>query len=162
MGFSNMIDKLAKVEIKIGNISFSGEGDQVWLAEQLKQVMETASTAGAIRNSESDVVTPSGTAGARTREGGHVGSLASYLKTKDADSKQVRRFLATGRWLQLRGETTLTTSAVAKALADHHHKRLGNPSDCLNQNTSKGFCEKSKDGSFFITPDGLRDLGEDE
>jgi hypothetical protein len=53
----------------------------------------------------------------------------------------------------------LTTSAVAKALKENHQKRLANASDCLNQNTKKGFCEKSGKG-FFITPEGLTHLGE--
>jgi len=33
-----------KVEIKIGNLSFSAEGDQQWLAEQLSKVLEAASS----------------------------------------------------------------------------------------------------------------------
>jgi uncharacterized protein with von Willebrand factor type A (vWA) domain len=85
-----------KVEIKIGNLSFTAEGDQEWLGEQL---------------------------------------------SNGRDHKQ------------------LDTTAVAKALTDHQQKRLGNPADCLNQNVAKGFCEKKKDGSFFITPEGWKALG---
>jgi hypothetical protein len=50
------------------------------------------------------------------------------------------------------------TSAVSKALSDNHQKRLGNAAECLNQNISKGFCEK-QGGGFYITPEGLKDLG---
>jgi len=87
------------------------------------------------------------------------GSLASYLKAKGGESKQVERFLTTAGWLYRRGTRELTTSSVAKALAENHQKKLSNPADCLNQNCSKGYCEKQKD-HFFITPDGWKALGE--
>jgi hypothetical protein len=86
------------------------------------------------------------------------GSLASHIKTKKADKNQVLRFLATAQWLTSREDAPLTTSGVAKALSDHNQKRLANPADCLNKNVGKGLCEKRKDGSFFITPEGLEAL----
>lgn len=86
------------------------------------------------------------------------GSLASHIKSKKAEKSQVLRFLVTAYWLSSRSEDSLTTTAVAKALSDHNQKRLANPADCLNQNVRKGFCEKRKDGSFFITPEGLEAL----
>lgn len=86
------------------------------------------------------------------------GSLASHIKAKKADKNQVLRFLATAQWLTSRDEAPLTTSAVAKALSDHNQKRLANPADSLNKNVAKGLCEKRKDGSFFITPEGLEAL----
>lgn len=86
------------------------------------------------------------------------GSLASHIKAKKADKNQVVRFLATAQWLTSRDDAPLTATAVAKALADHNQKRLANPADCLNKNVAKGLCEKRKDGSFFITPEGLEAL----
>src|SRR5665213_887238 len=80
-------------------------------------------------------------------------SLAAFLKSKKADKKQIERFLATAAWLTARGELPITATAVAKALSDHHQKRLANSADCLNKNVSKGLAEKRKDGSFFITPE---------
>jgi len=47
----------------------------------------------------------------------------------------------------------LTTGDVSKALKDSNQSRLGNPSQCLNDNVSKGYCEK--DGKqFFVTQEG--------
>lgn len=149
-----------KVEIKIGNVSFSAEGDQEWLTEQLSKVIEAAApvmaaTEGRSAQSESaDAATiPPNAFG---------GSLASYLKAKGGESKQIQRFLATAGWLAHRGSKSLTSGMVAAALADNHQKRLANPADCLNKNCSKGLCEKQKDHHFFITPEGWGALGEQQ
>jgi hypothetical protein len=85
-------------------------------------------------------------------------SLASHIREKAAEGSQVRRFMAAADWLRRRGAQTLTSGAVAKALQENQQSRLANPADCLNQNVAKGYCEKTKDG-FFITPEGLRELG---
>lgn len=84
-------------------------------------------------------------------------SLASYLKAKGAQAKQVRRFLATAAWLTGRGAKELTSGLIAKTLQEHQQSRLANPADCLNKNVSKGHCEKTKSG-FFITPEGWAEL----
>jgi hypothetical protein len=85
-------------------------------------------------------------------------SLAAFIKAKKGEKNQVTRFLATASWLTGRGADTLTSSAVAQALSDHHQRGLSNPADCLNKNVTKGHAEKRKDGSFFITPEGLEVL----
>jgi hypothetical protein len=102
--------------------------------------------------------------GAVAHSSGHAasakvgGSLASHIKAKKGDKNQNNRFLATAHWLSGRSEAPLTAKAVAEALSDHNQKRLANPADALNQNVRKGYCEKRKDGSFFITPEGLEAL----
>jgi hypothetical protein len=145
-----------RVEIKIGNLSFAAEGDQEWLGEQLNKVMEAASSA--IAKGTTD---PIQTTGKASGSAASIGSLASFIKAADGETKQVQRFLATAGWLSRRGTTKLTTAAVSNALAENHQKRLGNPADCLNQNVSKGFCEKQNDG-FFITPEGWKALGHEQ
>ena len=85
-------------------------------------------------------------------------SLAAFIKAKKGEKNQVTRFLATASWLTGRGVDALTSSAVAQALSDHHQRGLSNPADCLNKNVTKGHAEKRKDGSFFITPEGLEAL----
>jgi hypothetical protein len=86
------------------------------------------------------------------------GSLASHIKAKKGDKNQNNRFLATAQWLSGRSEDPLTAKSIAASLSDHNQKRLANPADALNQNVRKGYCEKRKDGSFFITPEGLEAL----
>jgi hypothetical protein len=85
-------------------------------------------------------------------------SLAALIKAKKGDKNGNTRFLATAFWLSGRSEEPLTAKAVATALSVNNQKKLTNPSDCLNQNVRKGFCEKRPDGSFFITPEGLEAL----
>jgi len=143
----------SRVEIKIGNLTFAAEGDQDWLGEQLSKVMKAATSA----ISQNEVVSPQEMS-KPLRASNTIGSLASFIKTANAETKQVQRFLATAGWLHRRGLTKLTTAAISAALTENHQKRLGNPADCLNQNVSKGYCEKDKD-SFFITPEGWKALG---
>jgi hypothetical protein len=148
-----------KVEITIGNLSFIAEGSQDWLGEQLAKVIGAAMALPAAAQAKGG--TPSQpepkTTGTPTTTGD---SLASYLRAKGGDSKQVVRFLATAAWLVRRGITEVTTGTVARALTDNHQKKLANPSDCLNKNVTKGFCEKIRDNAFFITSEGWASLGE--
>jgi hypothetical protein len=145
-----------KIEFSLGALSFSGEGELEWLASQLDKVLEAAPSLQKIVPAPQPAAPPS-PPGSGTG-GGFTDTLASYVKAKGADSNQVKRFLATADWLRRRGTPTLTTAAVSKALSDHHQKKLSNPADCLNKNVAKGHCEKKGEG-FFITPDGLTELG---
>ncbi len=145
-----------KIDIKIGNISFSAEGDQVWLGEQLTKVMETASKLPAAK------FEPGAGAPADPNSGKEpIGdTLAAYLKAKGGESKQRQRFLATAGWLHRRNEKELNPTAITKALSKNQQKGLANAADCLNQNVGKGYCEKLDGNNFFITPDGWKELGE--
>jgi hypothetical protein len=84
-------------------------------------------------------------------------SLASYIRSKAAEGSQALRFLVTADWLRRRGRP-LSAAAVAKALVENQQSRLANAADCLNKNVAKGWCEKNGDG-FFVTPEGLKELG---
>jgi hypothetical protein len=149
----------ARIEVAIGELSFSGEGDQEWLAGQLDKILEAVPR---LREVATNREQPKGDGSTQTNTSGDTeeftATLASHIKKHGGESNQVQRFLATADWLRRRGETKLTTGAVTKALRDNHQKKLSNPADCLNKNVSKGFCEKTGD-SFFITPDGLKALG---
>ncbi|HEV2263226.1 MAG TPA: hypothetical protein VGR79_01705 [Stellaceae bacterium] len=148
----------SKIQFALGALSFSGEGEQGWLADQLDKILHAAPSLG-----RATVASPVETANEQSDPAqsstSFTQTLASYIKEKNAESNQTQRFLAAANWLRRRGAQKLTTAMVSKALADNQQKRLGNPADCLNQNVSKGFCEKT-DGGFYITPDGLKALGE--
>jgi len=147
----------AKIEVKIGSVSFSGEGSEKWLGEQLQTIIQEAPKLSALAPAaasagNSDTQPPSGPAAKTTQ------SLASHLTAKQVGDNQVKRFLVAADWLRLRGEANLTTAAVTKALSDNHQAKLSNPAQCLNGNTTKGFTEKTGKG-FYITPEGLKSLG---
>ncbi len=148
-----------KIEVVVGPVSFTGEGDQVWLAEQLEKVLKAApGVLGAHPVSSPAPGAPATAQAQQTPAVAFTTSLATYIKEKGAESSQVDRFLVVADWLRRRGNANLTTAVVSKALLDNHQKRLANPADTLNQNVSKGLCEKNS-GGFFITPEGLKKLG---
>jgi hypothetical protein len=151
----------AKIEFSLGSLSFSGEGDEAWVAAQLDKVLAAAPTLStSAKHQEPAGSGAMGGSGATVSnaDSSFTSPLAKHIKEKGGESKQVKRFLATADWLRRRGTAELTTAAVSKALSANHQKGLANAADCLNQNIAKGFCEKTGSG-FFITPDGLKDLG---
>ena len=144
-----------KAELKIGAISFTGEGEQGWLDEQISKLVEAA------KSSQITNTIDPGVSSSEMSSHGPIAntSLSSFLKANGGSANQVRRFFVTAAWLREREESSLTTSKVSKALKEHQQSKLSNPADCLNRNVAKGHCEKAGDG-FFITPEGLQTLGE--
>lgn len=152
----------SKLEIKVGSISFSGEGAGPWLSEQLDKVLAKIPELVALAPPEK-----TGNGGnkagdapdAEAQTGKASGTLAAYLKATASTSNQVRKFLATAAWLHdAKGKNRLATADVTSALNTNNQGKLGNPADCLNQNVSKGHCVK--DGkAFYVTPEGRTSLG---
>lgn len=144
----------AKIEIKVGAVSFSGEGDGKWLSEQLDKVIEKLPELAKVVPVEPE----SGGGGgdvAQTHHGKkNVGTLASFLAAKNAKSNKTRKFLATAVWLHdSTGANRIATADVKKALSQHNQGSVGNASQCLVQNTKQGFT--TKDGrQFYVTPEG--------
>lgn len=145
----------AKIAITVGAVSFSGEGEGKWLSEQLDKLLKSIPTLSQVSSPEKDGESGAARTGTNSKA---TGTLASFLKAKNASTQQVRKFLAAAVWLHDRGnQSRLATGDVTKALSDNHQSRLGNPADCLNQNVGKGFCEK--DGKqFFVTDEGRNEL----
>lgn len=153
----------SQIEIKVGSISFSGEGNGDWLSKQLDKVLAKIPELVAIApqlNREND----NGSSSTRNVDGGEQtgvasGTLAAYLKSTGSTTSQVRKFLATAAWLHdSEKKNRLTTKEVSTALNGHNQGKLRNPADCLFQNVHKGHCVK--DGKeFYVTPDGRASLG---
>ena len=148
----------AKIQLTVGGVSFSGEGEQEWLEKQLHDILEAVPWLAKI-----EAPSPVGDAGIELPRSDSAKepfnqSLASYIREKGGDATQPKRFLVTADWLRRRGDNSLKTGTVTEALRSNQQKRLGNPSDCLNKNVNQGLCEKSG-ATFFITPDGLKALG---
>lgn len=146
----------SKIQIKIGVVEFSGEGDQNWLASQLDKILSKASELSKMSFRDSSL--PEDEVGGSSKAIKPSKNLALFLKEKGATTIQTKKFLATAAYLQLGGKSRQTTSDVSKALKDSNQTKLNNPSDCLNQNVKKGFCEKDGNSSFFVTEEGLNEL----
>ena len=150
----------ARIEFTIGDISFVGEGEQGWVAEQLDKILEKAPEliklapkkhAPHSKNQESRETTES------ENEAIAQKTLPVFLNEKNATKNQLNKFLATAIWLHARGKKRLKTSDITSALKEAQQSRLGNPSDCLNKNVKKGYIEK--DGNeFFVTSEGKTTL----
>jgi len=146
-----------KIQVKVGDVEFTGEGEQGWVATQLDRILKAAPGIVAAKPAVSHGATDPHTH-TRTQES-EIGSqtLAGFLRDKNASSNQVKKFLATAVWLHARGKKRLTTADVTRALKESNQTRLGNPADCLNKNVAKGHCEK--DGKdFFVTTEGETSL----
>lgn len=147
----------ANIEFSFGSLSFSGEGTESWLSAQLNTIIKALPELSELQPPV-PAAAANATPGSTAEEGDFTASLAEHLKAKGGDKSQVARFLVTADWLRQRGQKKVNTAAVSKALKDNHQAKLANPSQCLANNISQGFCEK--DGSsFFITPGGLKELG---
>ncbi|GAB5604370.1 hypothetical protein [Sideroxyarcus sp. TK5] len=154
----------AKIEITIGQISFSGEGESSWLSEQLDKILERAENlmslapipaipaALGINGASHEAANLSGHAEISSKP------LAIWLKEKGADTNQNLKFLATAIWLESKGQNRLQTKDVTSALGTANQKRLGNAAENLNQNVKQGFCEK-EGKQFYVTEEGKRKLG---
>src|SRR5437868_621067 len=104
-----------KIQIKVGDVEFTGEGEQGWVSTQLERVLKAASSIGG------GTQNPCGPGREdRTRQDSAAASqsLASFLRDKNAAVNQVKRFLATAAWLHAKGKKRLTTADVTKALKD--------------------------------------------
>lgn len=151
----------AKIEIKVGIVEFTGEGEQDWLGKQLDKVLEkvpellkielASPTIGPQSSTTETTSTPVNTA---PESGAAPSNIVTFLREKNATSSQVNKFLVTAVYLQLNGKSRITSSEVAQTLKSANQSKLSNASDALNQNVGKGYCEK-EGSQFFVTQEGL-------
>lgn len=152
-----------KIQIKVGHVEFSGEGNQEWLASQLDKILEKIPELLKIELNNSPSGNNGNNDGAGSNNSGSGGAakltnLASFLRDKNATSNQTKKFLATAAFLQQNGRQSLGTNDVTKTLEDGKQGKLTNPALCLINNVKKGYCEK-KGKDFYVTPEGFTSLG---
>jgi hypothetical protein len=150
-----------KIEIKIGHVQFSAEGEQAWVSDQLDKMLKHAESLAKIApppqaNEPQNGGTTDHTPMVPDSEIAQK-PLATFLKEKNATTAQVTKFLATSVWLESKGKSRMTTSDVTAALRSSNQSKLGNPADCLNQNVKKGFCEK-EGKEYYVTQEGKDSL----
>jgi hypothetical protein len=114
------IMSVSKIEVKIGDFSFSGEGDEKWLDSQLDKILEKASMIIALNppvistTNQSEQHQPADLSGNLSVTSK---SLANFLKEKNATTVQNTKFLATAAWLEAKGKKRLITSDLKKLVS---------------------------------------------
>ena len=150
-----MTEAPTKIRMKIGGIEIDYEGPEGFLDEKLPKLLNEVSALA----KKVPIENGAGDEGRNQKSGAPSAlPLPSFLKEKTAKSQNMR-FLATAEWLHGKGAERIKTSDVTKALRDSQQKRLGNASECLSRNVSKGYCEKTSGGEFFVTDEGRQELG---
>jgi len=151
----------SKIEIKVGSISFSGEGSGDWLSKQLDKVLAKIPELVAVAPPEASANGNNNNRGNPPAAGGAPhgrasGTLAAFLKAKNANDSQTRKFLATAVWLQdAEHKDRLRTKDITEALSTHKQGSLTNASNCLAENAKRGYCVR--EGKLFYVPDEGRD-----
>ncbi len=149
----------AKIEIKVGTFSFTGEGTEKWLSGELDKLLAKLPELVEIAPPPESGGDDAGAAGAKGKKNGKLGSLANFLRDNNATDNQIKKFLATAVWLHdTMGKDRLKTGDVKKALQQANQPKLSNASAALNQNVGKGHAEKDG-GGFFVTDPGRTSLG---
>lgn len=151
----------AKIEFTLDGISFSGEGEEFWVANQLDKIIEKIPELLKIAPepptpTKSHVDNTSHTS--KKDDAAIVAqTLPNFLKEKNASRNQVVKFLATAVWLGYNGKNRFVTGDVTRALKDSNQTSLNNPSVCRACNISKGYIERNgKD--YFVTTEGKASL----
>src|SRR5436190_13811158 len=111
----------SKIQIKVGIVEFSGEGNQDWLATQLDKILEkvpellkielinSSNAGGGNSNNNAGV-------GSSNSQAGKPTNFPAFLKEKGATTNQTKKFLATAAFIQLGGKDRMTTSDVSTLL----------------------------------------------
>ena len=173
----------SKIDFSFENLHFSCEGDKDWVEIQLNQILsripglkkpELSVTSEIVKSAPVQNISTEKLAGTGGKEDlksrrrpKSVNTLTNneysddplmeFLKDKDADKNQVRKFLATAVFLHSKGVEKFSTPMVSKLLKSTHIEKLINASDCLNKNEKKGFCIK-ENKEFILTEAGIRSI----
>lgn len=177
----------SKIDFTFDNLHFSCEGEKDWVGIQLNQVLnripglnkpelfaksEKAKNSSAKVLAEDDLIPETSVAEVKEKskrgrkpkistepliEEPSGDPLFEFLKEKNADKNQVKKFLATAVYMHSQGGEKFSTPMISKALKASHIEKLINASDCLNKNEKKGFCIKDEK-EFILTDVGIHSI----
>jgi len=177
----------SKIDFSFDNLHFSCEGEKNWVETQLNQILnripglnkaDSYTKPEKVKNSsaqilaEDDLISENSVAGDKEKikrgrkpkiadeqkvEEPSGDPLFEFLKEKNADKNQVKKFLATAVYMHSQGGEKFSTPMVSKALKASQIEKLINASDCLNKNEKKGFCIKDEK-EFILTDTGIRSI----
>ncbi len=174
----------SKIDFSFENLHFSCEGNSDWVEAQLNQILSRIprlnnSEFNNVGSEKSGLTTVQDSIvkkllvplnnetikrGRKGKNGETIAGVESvgdplfeFLKEKNADKNQVKKFLATAVFLHSKGVEKFSTPLVSKLLKSSHIEKLINASDCLNKNEKKGFCIKDEK-EFILTDSGIRSI----
>lgn len=177
----------AKIDFSFNDLHFLCEGDKDWVEAQLNQILNripefnihkaatafnntTAENSPVYTDQAVEAISPELEAETKSRtykkaeqvaastQSEEINNpLALFLKDKNAERNQVKKFLAIAVFLYSRGEEKLSTPMVSKTLKALRMEKLMNASDCLNKNEKKGYCIKNGK-EFVLTQDGIQSI----
>lgn len=149
----------SKIEIKVGIIEFSGEGEQKWLSEQLDKILEkvpellkieVAPPTNPTNSINSQATTPEVTAKPKAVV---KQSLSTFIKEKKPSSKP-DIFLATAIWIHdNQGKKRIQQKDINVELKKSSQVPIHNLTQEFNRNVKKGYCVKDSN-TFYVTPEG--------
>jgi hypothetical protein len=148
----------AKIEVKVGAVSFTAEGAEGWLTAQLGNFMQQLPQLLTGAPSGDPAGGPTKAAQSIVPNGSGRAALATFLNLNDRRKNQTRKFLATAAWLHQGGKNRLSTRDVSEALSKNNQGKLSNAAQCLNDNVAQGLCEKDG-GQFYVMDEGLKVVG---
>lgn len=172
----------SKIDFSFESLHFSCEGDKDWVEYQLNQILNRIP---GLNNTEFNSTPERGTvtlgtdmidkipgkvkkdslrnnrkqkiAIAPAAPDSYRNPLFDFLRDKNAEKNQVKKFLATAVYLHSQGIEKFSTPMVSKSLKTGRIQKLINASDCLNKNEKKGFCIKNEK-EFILTDAGVRSI----
>lgn len=153
-----------KIEIRLGEIEFKGEGDKEWIGEQLDKLLEKSSDLVKLSALRPPGPPPLELSDAKTNASKinypdiARKTLTTFLQENKAQTNQVKKLLASAIWLHAKGKARLKTKDITVALKETMQKPLVNPSATVNQNRKKGHIEKDENNYFWVTEDGANSL----
>lgn len=147
----------AKIGFTLGSITFSGEGEETWVSDQLDKILEKAPDLIKIVPETQAISQPAATVPEQVSKSSDDSippqTLPNFFKAKNVPKSGFRKFLATAIWVQAKGANRISLGDVTQALSASNQTRLSNASECLSTNVNKGFIEKHGT-QFFVTPEG--------
>ena len=122
----------AKIEFTLGIITFSAEGDETWVSDQLDKILEKAPSlmtiAPMMQSTSQSASTASGQPSPFSDSTIAAQSLPNFLRSKQARSG-FKKFLATAIWLHAKGTPKLSATDINTSLKDCSQSRLSNATD---------------------------------
>ena len=152
----------SKIEIKVGIVEFSGEGEQKWLSEQLDKILEKVpellkielsvpQTAASFEDSPSTVQSPNSEVASTLVKK----PLATFIK-ENSPKTQPQLFLVTSIWIHDNlNKSRLQHQDINTELKKSNQKPIGKLSQELGRNVKAGFIVKDEK-SFYVTPEGRK------